>query len=500
VATYQTTVTLPNGKKVTGYIKDGRTTLADGSRPPVGSTVQTAGGTFKVTDSGSQKVDETKSKVTKTSSGSSKSSKSSGGSVGIRDYFEGQGYNVYYDQGSGNIRIYDSNTGHSAMLTPGFYNIDRSGKSHTDTETAQRVLDTIASGKYKLPGYGGSTQQPSFSITTPDLEQKLIEQLQAQYEIPEFSFPEYKDPNIKYMSLEQAYKLGKNLYDPNYQMQLMRANEAYSQAVRDLPYYLNVRGQAEGGIREGAEQELSQEHAKALATAGFQHEALLNQVAQQLQDRSRAEAMQLQQQDYQRYLDARNLAYQQYRDLAGDQRYADERTYSRVMDALGYASQKELQEREEKRYQKQYEDAMKQWEKEFQLKELLGLEGLKISQSELELKKAAQRLAEKDAENDWSIKWANLRLQEQAAKEGRKAPTIDWIKINEMAIKLATDDDRVKGAGWFGSSGAKGQEFWNIVDEYKDYLLRELIGGSVIDQIGASGYIGGGSQLHGTPR
>lgn len=496
MATYQTTVTLPNGKKVTGYIKDGRTTLADGSRPPVGSTVQTAGGTFKVTDSGSQKVDETKSKVTKTSSGSSKSSKSSGGSVGIRDYFEGQGYNVYYDQGSGNIRIYDSNTGHSAMLTPGFYNIDRSGKSHTDTETAQRVLDTIASGKYKLPGYGGSTQQPSFSITTPDLEQKLIEQLQAQYEIPEFYFPEYKDPNIKYMSLEQAYKLGKNLYDPNYQMQLMRANEAYSQAVRDLPYYLNVRGQAEGGIREGAEQELSQEHAKARATAGFQHEALLNQVAQQLQDRSRAEAMQLQQQDYQRYLDARNLAYQQYRDLAGDQRYADERTYSRIMDALGYASQKELQEREEKRYQKQYEDAMKQWEKEFQLKELLGLEGLKISQSELELKKAAQRLAEKDAENDWSIKWANLRLQEQAAKEGRKAPTIDWIKINEMAIKLASEDVRVNMS--YGDE--RGPEFWNIVDEYKDYLLRELIGGSVIDQIGASGYIGGGPQLHGTPR
>ena len=60
---YTTTVTLPNGTKVTGYINNGITTLADGSRPPVGSLVDTAGGTYKMTSSGGVLVSNTASKT-----------------------------------------------------------------------------------------------------------------------------------------------------------------------------------------------------------------------------------------------------------------------------------------------------------------------------------------------------------------------------------------------------------------------------------------------------
>jgi len=60
---YTTTVTLPNGTKVTGYINNGVTTLADGSRPPVGSLVDTAGGTYKMTSSGGVLVSNTASKT-----------------------------------------------------------------------------------------------------------------------------------------------------------------------------------------------------------------------------------------------------------------------------------------------------------------------------------------------------------------------------------------------------------------------------------------------------
>lgn len=48
-----TAVLLPDGRTVSGYINNGITSLADGTRVPVGSTVQTAGGTFMLTDNGS---------------------------------------------------------------------------------------------------------------------------------------------------------------------------------------------------------------------------------------------------------------------------------------------------------------------------------------------------------------------------------------------------------------------------------------------------------------
>lgn len=43
---YDTTVTLPGGRKVTATVRDGVTYMSDGSRPPAGSIVETRGGTF----------------------------------------------------------------------------------------------------------------------------------------------------------------------------------------------------------------------------------------------------------------------------------------------------------------------------------------------------------------------------------------------------------------------------------------------------------------------
>ncbi len=53
----QTTVTLPDGNTTVGYLIEGRTFLPDGSRPPVGSYVQTADGVYQMTDNGGVKVD-----------------------------------------------------------------------------------------------------------------------------------------------------------------------------------------------------------------------------------------------------------------------------------------------------------------------------------------------------------------------------------------------------------------------------------------------------------
>jgi len=53
----QTTITLPDGSQVVGYIVNGRTALADGSKPPVGSYINTADGIYQMTDNGGVKVD-----------------------------------------------------------------------------------------------------------------------------------------------------------------------------------------------------------------------------------------------------------------------------------------------------------------------------------------------------------------------------------------------------------------------------------------------------------
>lgn len=53
----QTIITLPDGSQVVGYIVNGRTALADGSKPPVGSYINTADGIYQMTDNGGVKVD-----------------------------------------------------------------------------------------------------------------------------------------------------------------------------------------------------------------------------------------------------------------------------------------------------------------------------------------------------------------------------------------------------------------------------------------------------------
>lgn len=53
----QTTIQLPDGSTVAGYINNGVTTLADGSRPTIGSIVKTAGGYYKMTENGGVKID-----------------------------------------------------------------------------------------------------------------------------------------------------------------------------------------------------------------------------------------------------------------------------------------------------------------------------------------------------------------------------------------------------------------------------------------------------------
>lgn len=47
-----TTIILPSGNSITGYINNGRTTLADGTPPPIGSKVQTAAGWYEMTPNG----------------------------------------------------------------------------------------------------------------------------------------------------------------------------------------------------------------------------------------------------------------------------------------------------------------------------------------------------------------------------------------------------------------------------------------------------------------
>lgn len=54
---YNSIAILPNGKKAEVVIKNGKSYLKDGSRIPIGTTVKTAGGTFKLTEKGGVKVD-----------------------------------------------------------------------------------------------------------------------------------------------------------------------------------------------------------------------------------------------------------------------------------------------------------------------------------------------------------------------------------------------------------------------------------------------------------
>jgi len=93
--------------------------------------------------------------------------------IELRSTFESKGYVVEYDDKTKNIRVYDPKTGHSAMVTPGSYNIDpKTGKAKISQDTVNRVMETISSGKYKLPGYGGSSSGSSSSSKTPTSSSK----------------------------------------------------------------------------------------------------------------------------------------------------------------------------------------------------------------------------------------------------------------------------------------------------------------------------------------
>ncbi len=454
MASYSTVVTLPSGKKVRGIIENGKTRLKDGSRPPAGSLVETRGGTFKVGTSGSQKVDNKKSTNVKEISGgrnsSGKSSGKSGGSsrsIAVRDYFKDYNYNVDYDPNTKNIRVYDPNTGHSAMITTGFYD-NPSGKAYISPDMATRVLNTIASGKYTYKP-GGQQQTALQSIAGAIVKQPVEQPLQQQGIAPKFNFPEYQKINYPYLSLNEALAKAQKLYNPAYQLQLLRANETFSQDYRNLPYYLNAKGQAFGGLREAGEKGLSQEHAKALATAGFQYQQLLNQAAQQLYEQSKEEALQAEQQDYTRYLNARDRAYQMYRDYVGDQKYLSEREYQKLRDAINDLWK-----------QREYERQLSLDEFNKKMKE----KGFDLDQSNLNLAWAQYNLA-KDKFN---------YQKDLDALNDRTGSNIDYADIAQAAIRLAQNDPRVIEQG--GSMTA--EEFNKIVQEYLEQIFDTIAKGS----------------------
>jgi hypothetical protein len=274
--------------------------------------------------------------------------------------------------------------------------------------------------------------------------------------IPTFSFPEYQKAKYPYLSLNEALERVKKLYNPAYQLEQLRANEAFSQEFRNLPYYLNVKGQAFSGLREAAERGLSQEHAKALAAAGFQHQQLLNQAAQQLYGQSQQEAQQAEQQDYARYLNARDRAYQMYRDYIGDQKYLSEREYQKLRDAI-----EDIWKQREYERQKDLDEFNKE----------LKMKGLNLDQSQLNLAWAQYNLA-KDKFN------YQKELDKLEKEQGIKT---NYETIAQLAINLAQQDPRVKNAIASGEE-MSAEDFWKIVQEYRNQLLGSISLGSFMEE------------------
>jgi hypothetical protein len=111
-----------------------------------------------------------KNKSSSGSSGGSSGSKASSitptvtgpRSIATRDYFEGKGYEVQWDDKTGNIRVIDPRTGHSASITRGFYDTI-GGTSYISPDMTKRVEETIGSGQYKLPGYSSKSTKKTYT-------------------------------------------------------------------------------------------------------------------------------------------------------------------------------------------------------------------------------------------------------------------------------------------------------------------------------------------------
>jgi len=101
--------------------------------------------THKENEQKAQPKTETKPVVITTRAGKARN-------IPLRDYFEASGYKVEYLEDSKHIRVYDPETGHSAMLSKDFYDVEKN-KAYISEDMVKRIEQTIKEGKYKLPGY-----------------------------------------------------------------------------------------------------------------------------------------------------------------------------------------------------------------------------------------------------------------------------------------------------------------------------------------------------------
>lgn len=117
-----------------------------------------------ITQSNQSITNKTTSSITSSNQGSSPLSQQN--AVALRNYFENKGYAVDYDSSTGNIRVYDPNTGNSSMIMKGAYS-NIGGTAYATNDVLKSVENEIASGKYNV-----YAKQP---ITSQNTQQTLIQ-------------------------------------------------------------------------------------------------------------------------------------------------------------------------------------------------------------------------------------------------------------------------------------------------------------------------------------
>jgi len=341
---YTTTVTLPNGTKVTGYINNGVTTLADGSRPPVGSLVDTAGGTYKMTSSGGVLVSNTASK---TPTGYTTTVTLPNGTKvtgyinnGVTTLADGSrppvgslvetANGVYKMTSSGGVPVAVNTTINSAPVPSGITleqvsrnyglitNYNPQTNMVTVTNPANNKTISFVSGQGQEYGLGGLYDDRNW-VTDVDaflrslgIGEQQPEQLPP--EIPEVDWQAYVDAILRdmlmemqqpypalpqmdiaqYISLidqyaqqngltyEQALQQAMLLMQPQQRAALQQLMNAYREQLELLPYQLAQRSLLDSGMYEGGLANLTEAQARAIDASNQAAAQTASQIAQNL--------------------------------------------------------------------------------------------------------------------------------------------------------------------------------------------------------------------------